>query len=155
MKYIWHYESPIGVLGIVENAGALSHILFETKNPLPGCEKSETPLIKKTISQLREYFAGKRIVFDLPLHLRGTDFQNSVWQALQTISFGETCSYKDLAIKVGNVKACRAVGMANNRNPIPIVVPCHRVVGANGSLTGYAGGLNVKQYLLDLEKHNG
>jgi methylated-DNA-[protein]-cysteine S-methyltransferase len=109
-------------------------------------------LLKKAATQFVEYFGGKRKAFDLPLTLQGTDFQISVWKALQSIPAGETRSYKDVAALIGNPKACRAVGMANNRNPIAIIVPCHRVIGADGSLTGYASGLPIKQQLLDLEK---
>ena len=114
-------------------------------------EIKETPLVKKTAAQLNEYFAGKRKVFDLPLKPEGTDFQRSVWQALLTIPFGETRSYREIAVQTGNPKACRAAGMANNRNPIVIIIPCHRVIGANGDLTGYGGGLDIKKYLLELE----
>jgi methylated-DNA-[protein]-cysteine S-methyltransferase len=117
-----------------------------------GFTSAETPLIKKAAAQLAEYFDGRRRVFDLPLALRGTDFQLSVWKALQGIPAGVTRSYKEVAALIGKPKAYRAVGMANNCNPIAIIIPCHRVIGEDGSLTGYAGGLHVKQYLLDLEK---
>lgn len=99
-------------------------------------------------------FDGRRKKFDLKLSYHGTEFQIKVWKALEKIPYGETCTYKDIAESVGIPKGCRAVGMANNRNPIVIVVPCHRVIGMNGSLTGYAGGLEMKEYLLDLEKSN-
>lgn len=102
--------------------------------------------------QLQEYFAGKRKTFDFPYELSGTIFQKKVWKALCDIPYGETCSYKDVAIAIGNVKACRAVGMANNKNPISIAIPCHRVIGANGQLVGYAGGLDMKIALLELEQ---
>ena len=152
MKYIWHYKTPIGRLGIAETEGAISHVLFDGDSRLSDYERNETAIIKTMATQLLEYFDGKRISFDCPLFLRGTEFQKSVWSALQTIPFGETRSYKDIAEQVGNPKAVRAVGMANNRNRLPIIIPCHRVVGSNGKLVGYAGGLDVKQYLLDLEK---
>lgn len=104
--------------------------------------------------QLSQYFDGRRKKFDLKISYYGTEFQIKVWKALEKIPYGETCTYKDIAESVGIPKGCRAVGMANNRNPIVIVVPCHRVIGMNGSLTGYAGGLEMKEYLLDLEKRN-
>jgi methylated-DNA-[protein]-cysteine S-methyltransferase len=119
-----------------------------------GYERSETPLIKNAASQLDEYFTGLRKAFDLPLSLKGTEFQRSVWNALLTVGYGETRSYKDIAAQIGKPLAVRAVGSANHHNPIAIIVPCHRVIGHDGSLTGYGGGLHVKQFLLDLEKRD-
>jgi methylated-DNA-[protein]-cysteine S-methyltransferase len=116
--------------------------------------KTETPLIKKTAAQIEEYLAGKRKQFTIPTALHGTEFQMAVWRALQNIPYGETRSYKEIAAFIGRPKALRAVGMANNRNPISIIVPCHRVIGSDGSLTGYGGGLPLKQRLLELEKVN-
>ncbi len=107
---------------------------------------------QNVFTQLTEYFEGKRKSFDIPLHLVGTAFQQSVWKALTDIPYGEVCSYKDIAVAVGNDKASRAVGMANNKNPVAIIVPCHRVLGANGALVGYASGLQVKSTLLGIEK---
>ena len=112
----------------------------------------ETSLIQTAASQLQEYLDGKRREFSLPLLLEGTPFQKAVWKALLDIPYGETRSYRDIAETIGNPKAVRAVGMANNRNPISFIVPCHRVIGADGSLVGYGGGLALKQQLLDLEK---
>jgi len=155
MKSIWFYEYPVGTIGIEEESGAISQVFFAGDKSLADIKAEETPLIQKAAEQLVEYFDGKRKVFNLPLALQGTDFQKSVWQALLGISYGETCSYKDIAMVVGNPKASRAVGMANNRNPIAIIVPCHRVIGQNGSLIGYGGGLSTKQYLLDLERRYG
>jgi methylated-DNA-[protein]-cysteine S-methyltransferase len=152
MKNVFFYEYPIGKVGIAEEDGAISRVFFGGKKKLPGFETVETSLIKKAAAQLGEYFEGKRKKFDLRLTLKGTDFQVSVWKALQTIPFGETRSYTDIAVQVGRGKAVRAVGMANNRNPIVIIVPCHRVIGRDGSLTGYGGGLPAKQYLLNLEQ---
>ena len=106
------------------------------------------------VKELEEYFQGKRKVFTVPCVPKGTDFQKRVWEALIQIPYGETRTYKEIAAAAGNPKASRAVGMANNRNPIPIIIPCHRVIGTNGSLTGYAGGLKVKEYLLKLEREN-
>jgi methylated-DNA-[protein]-cysteine S-methyltransferase len=154
MKNVFFYDYSIGPLGIAEEDGKISRVFFGKKVP-SGFEKRETPLIQKTASQLNDYFNGKRKKFDLPLLLHGTDFQLAVWKALQKIPFGETKSYGDIAALIGKAKASRAVGMANNRNPIVIIVPCHRVIGRNGSLTGYGGGLKVKQFLLDLEKGQG
>jgi methylated-DNA-[protein]-cysteine S-methyltransferase len=149
--YIYFHDFPIGILGIAESDNAISRIYFGNKN-LHGYTIKETPLIKKAAAQLNEYFAGKRKVFDLPLKLNGTDFQRRVWNALLAIPYGETRSYKEIAEHIGNPRACRAVGMANHRNPLAIIVPCHRVVEHVGGLGGYAGGLDVKRYLLDLEK---
>ena len=106
------------------------------------------------VLQLEEYFSGKRSSFSLPMAPVGTQFMQDVWQALVTIPYGEVRSYRDIAKAIGNPKACRAVGMANNRNPLPIIIPCHRVIGANGKLVGYAGGLDCKEKLLALEKEN-
>ena len=114
----------------------------------------ETPLNKEAATQIKEYLKGSRKDFDLPLKPEGTDFQLRVWQALLAIPYGETRSYQEIAEQAGNIKACRAVGLANNRNPIAIIIPCHRVIGKNGSLTGYGGGLEIKARLLELEKNN-
>jgi methylated-DNA-[protein]-cysteine S-methyltransferase len=152
MKGVFFYDYPIGPVGIAEEDGAISRVFFGGEQAPAGFETAETPLIQKTAAQLAEYFEGKRKTFTVPLALHGTDFQIAVWKALQTIPFGKTKSYGEVASLVGNEKACRAVGMANNRNPVVIIVPCHRVIGHNGSLTGYGGGLPAKQFLLDLEK---
>ena len=155
MKSVFFYDYPVvGKIGIAEENGAISRVFFGGKKALAGFDTAESPLIKKASAQLGEYFDGKRKKFDLPLALQGTDFQISAWKALQTIPFGETRSYKDIAVMIGNEKAVRAVGMANNRNPIVIIVPCHRVIGHDGSLTGYGGGLPAKQFLLDLEQRH-
>jgi len=153
MKFMWHYDTPIGRLGIGETDGAISRILFEGQTD-EGYESRETEVIKAAAQELYEYFAGERKIFDMPLVPEGTPFQKSCWNALMAIPYAETRSYKDIAGAVGNPKGFRAVGMANNRNPIPIVVPCHRVVGSDGSLIGFGGGLPTKQFLLDLEKEN-
>ena len=109
-------------------------------------------LLSMATIQLDEYFQGKRTTFSLPFKLTGTPFQLAVWKELQNIPYGQTTSYKEIAQKINKPKACRAVGMANNKNPLPIIIPCHRVIGSNGKLIGYAGGLNLKNYLLELEK---
>lgn len=111
-----------------------------------------TELLSMATIQLDEYFQGKRTTFSLPFKLTGTPFQLAVWKELQNIPYGQTTSYKEIAQKINKLKACRAVGMANNKNPLPIIIPCHRVIGSNGKLIGYAGGLKLKNYLLELEK---
>ena len=141
------YQSPIGPLYIAETAGAITHLKF---SPISG-EAGESPLLKECFKQLDAYFGGKLQSFDLPLAPAGTSFQKRVWEALKTIPYGQTRSYKMLAEAVDSPRGYRAVGLANNRNPISIIVPCHRVVGASGGLTGYGGGLPNKAYLLELE----
>jgi methylated-DNA-[protein]-cysteine S-methyltransferase len=155
MKSVFFYDYPVGTIGIAEDRGAVCRVFFGGElMSATSFDTVETPLIRKAAAQLMEYFDGKRGGFDLPLVLHGTDFQMSVWKALQTIPAGETRSYKEVAVMVGNPNASRAVGMANHRNPIAIIIPCHRVIGHNGSLTGYGGGLSIKQYLLELENPN-
>ena len=141
--------SPVGPLTLAESDGALVRITFRDDG---ACDC--TPLLTEAARQLEEYFAGSRRDFDLPLAPAGTPFQQEVWLALRKIPYGQTHSYKDIACAIGRPKACRAVGMANNRNPLPIVIPCHRVVGVSGALTGYAGGLEIKDALLRLEIPN-
>ncbi len=156
MKTIYtEMPSPLGVVTIQANSQGVLGIWFETcttKPELLGVRDDFHPILTDTIEQLEEYFSGLRNEFELPLAARGTEFQNQVWQALTTIPYGETWSYQDLADAIGNPKAVRAVGMANGKNPISIVVPCHRVIGKNGKLTGYAGGVDRKQRLLALEQ---
>ena len=147
--YTMIYDSPIGPLYIAEQDDAISHLMF---SPLTGGEARETPLLKACAQQLDAYFDGSLQTFDLPLVPKGTAFQTKVWQMLQTIPYGTTWSYKMLAEAVGSPRGYRAVGLANNRNPISILIPCHRVVGATGKLTGYGGGLSNKEYLLHLEE---
>lgn len=150
MKKIYYYDTYAGKIGIAEEDGAITDIVFKTID----CPVEETELIRETKRQLDEYFAGKRKDFDVPTRLNGTEFQKRVWHALRDIPYGKTASYKDIAAAVGCPKGYRAVGMANNRNPISIIYPCHRVVGSDGSLTGYGGGLDVKAKLLELERRN-
>lgn len=147
------YSTPVGTLLIAEDDGFITHCGFNSIFPA-GYKDEETPLLQRAFTQLNDYFVGQRKEFDLPLKPLGTPFQKQVWATLQTIPYGQTKSYLEIANQIGNPKACRAVGMANHNNPIGIIIPCHRVVGKNGSLTGYAGGLNIKQYLLDLEQKN-
>lgn len=149
--------SPVGILKLVATEQALVAVLWENEHPkrvrlAELVEQSDHPVLLETEKQLNEYFAAKRQQFDLPLDFEGTEFQKKVWQALLNIPFGETRSYRDIAEQIGNVKAVRAVGAANGKNPISIIVPCHRVVGINGKLVGFAGGLDNKQILLTLEQ---
>ena len=149
-------KSPVGKLKLVASSNALVAVLWEKERPNRvklGTMNLDPqhPILIEAERQLAEYFAGERIRFDLPLQLNGTEFQKKVWQALRDIPFGKTKSYQDLARAVGSPKASRAVGAANGKNPLSIVVPCHRVVGANGALTGFAGGLATKAALLALE----
>ncbi len=149
--------SPVGALKLVASDQGLAAILWEydktNRVRLANLTESQDhPILLDTKQQLSDYFAGKRQSFSVPLDFKGTDFQRSVWQALCAIPFGETRSYSQIAQTIGNPKAVRAVGAANGRNPISIITPCHRVIGANGTLTGFAGGLKVKEFLLGLEK---
>jgi methylated-DNA-[protein]-cysteine S-methyltransferase len=159
MSYEYKYmPSPVGQLTLVARDGKLTAILWEKERPnrvrLGALqEANNSPVLEETERQLKEYFAGTRNRFELELDFAGTDFQKKVWQALLTIPFGETRSYSQIAAQIGSPKAVRAVGAANGRNPISIVAPCHRVIGASGGLTGFAGGLEAKQYLLQLEEH--
>lgn len=152
MKSLFYYETAIGMLGVAENGKALTDLFFENSAPPKDAVINETNLLKEARKQLESYFNGKIKHFDLPLEVQGTDFQKSVWKALQEIPYGETRSYGDIAKRIGNGKASRAVGMANHNNPIAIIIPCHRVIGANGKLVGFGGGLDIKEYLLNLEK---
>jgi methylated-DNA-[protein]-cysteine S-methyltransferase len=144
-------RSPIGPLTLASRDGKLTALhLDPPAAPLGKSAGSE--VLEEAARQLDAYFAGKLTDFDLPLSMGGSDFQRRVWDCLRLIPYGETWSYGQVAQKVGNSKACRAVGMANNRNPIAIIVPCHRVIGAGGALVGYGGGLDRKSWLLDHER---
>ncbi len=147
-------ESPIGPLTIGGDETGLRFILFRTdRAPEPGlCERSACSVIGETIRQLQDYFERKLTKFDLPCRPEGTDFQMKVWRELQEIPYGSVISYGELAKRIGMPTAARAVGAANGSNPIPIVIPCHRVIGSNGKLTGYGGGVQIKETLLRLEK---
>jgi methylated-DNA-[protein]-cysteine S-methyltransferase len=149
-------DSPVGKLTLVANGSKLSAVLWENDRPDrvrlgPMREEEDNPVLAETERQLNEYFAGKRNCFELELEFAGTEFQRKVWEALLAIPFGETRSYRDIALQIGNPKAVRAVGAATGKNPISIVAPCHRVLGTSGDLTGFAGGLGTKRLLLDLE----
>ena len=152
-------KSPIGNLYLVADADALCGIYFqkhwpEEKRRMEGIREGTPAVLKQAKRQLSEYFAGKRKSFDLPLSLSGTPFQKRVWLSLSNIPFGQTRSYKQQAQSVHSPKATRAVGRTNGLNPLCIVLPCHRVIGSDGSLTGYAGGLHIKKFLLQLEKES-
>lgn len=144
------YKSPVGLLEITSDGEFITGINF-IDTPF---EDSIDEVIQMCATQLDQYFAGKRKAFDVPIALSGTNFRIKVWEELKKIPYGETISYGELARRVGNPKAMRAVGGANHNNPISIIVPCHRVIGADGSLTGYGGGMQNKKYLLELEKKN-
>ncbi len=179
MKSIFYYQTDLGQIGIAEEDNKITNVFFKTDIchiqdadinnnrdlkdsavqisgvSLENYCLKETDILKEASSQLYEYLHGKRRVFNLPLSPNGTEFMKRVWNCLCDIPFGETKSYKEIAIAVGNEKACRAVGQANNRNPIPIFIPCHRVIGTNGKLIGYSGGLQIKVSLLEIEKRYG
>jgi len=152
--------SPVGELKLVANGSRLAAILWENDKPNrvrlgPMSEAPDNPVLMKTARQLEEYFAGTRDAFDVALDFAGTEFQKKVWAALLTIPFGETRTYSQIAQQIGHPSAVRAVGAANGRNPISIIAPCHRVIGASGQLTGFAGGLEAKERLLTLESAPG
>lgn len=154
----YSFKSPIGILTLRQEDDFITDLYIKASNEseiLVQERSKKTDLLYEGYSQILEYFTGKRREFNLPLRAKGTDFQRSVWGELRKIPFGETRSYQDIAIGIGNAKAVRAVGQANNKNPIIIIVPCHRVVGKNGSLVGFGCGIGVKKYLLDLENDNG
>ena len=142
--------TPIGNIKIEEQDEKITGISYTEERP----SYADTHVLKEAQKQLNEYFEGRRKIFNLPLNPAGTEFQHKVWSALKEIPYGEIRTYKQIAEQIGNPSACRAVGMANNKNPIMIVVPCHRVIGSNGALTGYASGIDIKEKLLDLEKLN-
>lgn len=152
-KFFYVYKTVLGNITICSDGESITDLYFGVQADL-SLEEKEIEVIQKTAFQLEEYLNGHLQLFDMPLNLSGTEFQKKVWDVLRTIPYGETRSYKQIAEMIGNPKACRAVGMANNRNPIAVIIPCHRVIGANGALVGYGGGMENKQYLLELEnKH--
>jgi methylated-DNA-[protein]-cysteine S-methyltransferase len=153
-------DSLVGPLTLVATDGALSGLYMDMQRHRPSDETFGAPgdpdsePFASVAEQLAAYFAGDLTEFDMPLHLHGTPFQQRVWEALQEIPYGETTTYGELAVEIGRPSASRAVGLANGRNPVSVIVPCHRVVGSTGSLTGYGGGLDRKRYLLDFERKN-
>jgi len=150
-----YYKTPIGYAEITADGDAIIGVELVNdvaQKDLLESEKVDSPLLKKFVSELDEYFNGDRQTFSVKLEARGTDFQKKVWMALRQIPYGKTFSYQDIAVAIGNPKAVRAVGLANSKNPHWVVVPCHRVIGKSGKLTGYAGGLDRKKWLLEHEK---
>ena len=154
MLNLCYYDSPVGMLRIFENEKGITRIqfVFDPKEQITIIE-AKTPLLKEVVQQLSDFFSGVRKEFTLPLDPVGTNFQLRTWNALLDIPYGETRTYKQIAESIGCPKGFRAVGLANNRNPIPIIIPCHRVIGADGKLTGYAGGLDIKERLLAIENN--
>ena len=147
------YESPVGALTILAEKKGIRAIKFGEDEEVKSTGKA-SEMTRRAVKELEEYFQGKRKEFTVPCVPEGTDFQKRVWEALTRIPYGVTRTYKEIAVEAGNPKASRAVGMANNKNPVPIIIPCHRVIGSDGKLTGYAGGLGVKEFLLNLERGN-
>lgn len=150
MKYYYSYQTRICQLWICEEDHFITKVSF--RKPEGSYIEKETSLIREAARQIDEYMDGERTSFNLPLNPQGTPYQKAVWNTLQKVCFGETRTYKQIAEDIGNPLSCRAVGLANNKNPIAIIIPCHRIIGSNGKLTGYAGGLDVKEKLLTLER---
>lgn len=154
MKKIFFYKTDIGRIGIIEEGSFITNLYFQRENIPPDAVVYETELLKEAGEQLQSYLLGRRKNFTLPLAPSGTDFLLGVWKSICTIPYGETRSYKKIAQSIGNKNASRAIGLASNHNPIPIFIPCHRVIGSNGKLTGYRLGLQIKAHLLELEKQH-
>ena len=152
MTIISFQQSAIGRIGIAESGGAITNLLFEHYSVPEGAEPGHSDLLREAFRQLQAYLSGALRVFDLPLAPRGTPFMQEVWRQVAAVPFGMTASYREIAIAAGNPKAVRAVGMANRSNPVPLFIPCHRIIGSDGSLTGYRGGLQLKQLLLERER---
>ena len=153
MRSVYYYDFPLCSLGIGEENGYITNIFFKRIEDDFFTER-ETDIIKEANSQLIKYFKGQIKEFDLALMIKGTDFEKKVYRALIKIPYGQTRTYKDIGEEIGHPRAYRAVGSTNNKNPLPIIIPCHRVIGSNGNLIGYAGGLELKRQLLELEKIN-
>lgn len=152
-RYKLDYKSPIGIIEIEGSETAIDGINFAERGEIVNVPQQDTPQVLLTCAkQLHEYFIGERHAFSFPYTFKGTDFQQAVWHALPSIGYGETASYKDIAMAINNEKAVRAVGSANGKNNISIVVPCHRIIGSNGTLTGYGGGMWRKEWLLQHEQ---
>jgi len=152
MVSLYTYPTRLGEIAIAEEKDAIIALCLPGELVPQGAILRETPLLKRAGEQLNEYLAGELMEFNLPLAPQGTDFMRMVWEQLRKIPYGETRSYKQIALSVGSPRGCRAVGRANNRNPVPIFIPCHRVIGSSGKLVGYGGGLSIKTFLLELEK---
>jgi methylated-DNA-[protein]-cysteine S-methyltransferase len=155
MKQYCFYQSPLGTLLLMGRKGIIEKVYFpngKKKAALDDKCVEDKLAFSEAATQLDEYFQGKRKNFELALNPEGTDFQQQVWKELQRVGYGETACYQEIAERIGNPRACRAVGMANGKNPIPIIIPCHRIIGKDGSLTGFGGGLKIKKQLLELEQ---
>ncbi len=152
---LFFQQTTIGNIGITEENGLVTKLFFETDSIPEDITIKETAVIKEAFHQLEAYLGGELQTFSLPLSPQGTDFMRTVWNALCAVPYGKTASYKEIAIAAGSPKAARAVGLANNKNPIPLFIPCHRIIGTNGKLVGYRGGLDIKKILLDIEKRRG
>jgi methylated-DNA-[protein]-cysteine S-methyltransferase len=150
MRYVTRLTTPVGEMWLVQEGEALVALRLPGE-AAPEGELRETPLLKEAAAQIKDYFAGLRATFDLPLKPEGTEFRKAVWDALQKIPAGKTASYGEIARTIGKPKASRAVGSANHFNPLPLIIPCHRVIGSGGNMVGYGGGLELKRKLLDLE----
>lgn len=151
---VFFYETDIGIIGIEEKNGFISNVYFGKDDIEDNIEIKETKLVKEASIQLNKYISGELKEFKLPLSPKGTEFMNEVWNGLCEIPYGEVLTYKEMGEKIGRPKAARAVGLACNRNPIPIFIPCHRIVGSSGKLTGYLGGVDIKEKLLNIERKN-
>ena len=155
-KYVKTMKTPLGIMTLVADDKYLLYAAFGKETPLLGAKESivdrSNPVLEQAENELTDYFAGSLRAFTVPYQMAGTEFQKEVWRGLTRITYGQTKSYQDLAEEVGRPKACRAVGQANNKNPLTIIVPCHRVIGKNGGLVGYGGGLDRKIWLLNLER---
>lgn len=146
-------QTPIGIIEIMGTEEGVSSVLFTEREEIKHCVQPDTPqVLKECMTQLEEYFRGERLEFSVPVMSKGTEFQTKVWSALTTVGYAETASYRDIAVKVGSERAVRAVGNANSKNKLTIIVPCHRVIGSSGKLTGYAGTLSRKEWLLKHEQ---
>ncbi len=152
---LYFQQTTIGKIGIAEESNSITNLFFETDIFPQDFEISETPIIREAFRQLEAWLSGNLQKFALPLAPHGTDFMRNIWKLLCEVSYGTTASYKELAVAAGNPKAVRAVGLACNRNPIPLFIPCHRIIGSNGKLTGYRGGLELKKRLLKMERAAG
>jgi methylated-DNA-[protein]-cysteine S-methyltransferase len=150
-NYTTYLETPLGTLQITAEEHGLTTVNYSNDTPTKSPDQSQHPVLTKTVTQLNEYFDHKRENFDIPLVLKGTDFQQKVWKQLQQIPYGQTITYSELAKRLGDPQKARAVAGANGLNPIPIIIPCHRVIGADNKLTGYSGGIARKEFLLKLE----
>lgn len=151
---VFFYETKLGAIGIEENNGFISNVYFGKENISKDINVKETDILKEASSQLNKYINGEIKEFNLPLSPKGTEFMNEVWASLCKVPYGEVLTYKEMGEMIGRPKAARAVGLACNRNPIPIFIPCHRIVGSNGKLTGYLGGIDIKEKLLNIENRN-